>query len=250
MPVSKGRVEGRLQVLKPREVGTIHRSALRVLSQVGIELRDQELRKLLVAKGAKAVGHRVYIPEPLVQEALEMVPHEFTLYARGNAPTLDLGPGQVYLGTGGAALWILDPETDQVREATLRDLADLAWLVDNLEHVHFFLRPVIAHDVPKELLDVNTLYACLANTQKHAQSTAVIVSIVAYQDRLLVSIQDNGTGFPGNARAKMQSDLHFGMRTMHQLAEQAGGYLETMNNEDGGAVVRLTLPLSAGSMPV
>jgi signal transduction histidine kinase len=90
----------------------------------------------------------------------------------------------------------------------------------------------------------------LANTQKHAQSTAVIVSIVVYQDRLLVSIQDNGTGFSGNARAKMQSDLHFGMRTMHQLAEQAGGYLETMNNEDGGAVVRLTLPLSARSMPV
>ncbi len=90
----------------------------------------------------------------------------------------------------------------------------------------------------------------LANTQKHAQAGAVIVSIRYYQDRLLVSIQDDGKGFPNGGAAGMQSDLHFGMRTMHQLAQQAGGYLETMNNEDGGAVVRLTLPLRIRSNAV
>jgi len=38
---------------------------------------------------------------PVVQEALEPVPHKFTLYGRDGAPTLDAGPGHVHLDPGG-----------------------------------------------------------------------------------------------------------------------------------------------------
>jgi signal transduction histidine kinase len=83
----------------------------------------------------------------------------------------------------------------------------------------------------------------LANIQKHARASAVVVGIASYLDRLVLSIQDNGVGFPQPGMIHEYSDLHFGMRTMHQLAQQAGGYLETLNNEDGGgALVRFTLP--------
>ncbi len=83
----------------------------------------------------------------------------------------------------------------------------------------------------------------LANIQKHAHATAVIVNVTVYLDRLIISIQDDGVGFQSDTTAYKYSDLHFGLRTMHQLAERAGGYLEAFNHEDGGAVIRFTLPL-------
>jgi signal transduction histidine kinase len=85
----------------------------------------------------------------------------------------------------------------------------------------------------------------LANIQKHAQATAAIVSITVRPDRLLVSIQDNGVGFPANMDGFTSNDLHFGMRTMHQLADHTGGYLEAINHEDGGALVRFSLPFKS-----
>lgn len=87
----------------------------------------------------------------------------------------------------------------------------------------------------------------LTNVQKHAQATAVIVNITFYLDRLVVSIQDNGIGFTTTLDAYQESNLHFGLRTMHQLAERAGGYLEAFNHEEGGAVIRFTLPWPEGA---
>jgi len=59
-----------------------------------------------------------------------------------------------------------------VRDPTLADLGDIAWLVENLENIHFFLRPVVARDVPPEILDINKFYTCLANTNKHVMASA------------------------------------------------------------------------------
>jgi len=84
----------------------------------------------------------------------------------------------------------------------------------------------------------------LTNVQKHAHASAVVVNIATYPDKLVVSIQDDGVGFRDDAADYQTSDLHFGMRTIHQLAQRAGGYLEAFNNEDGGALVRFTLPLT------
>jgi trimethylamine--corrinoid protein Co-methyltransferase len=77
---------------------------------------------------------------------------------------------RVHIGTGGAALAVLDPETGQKRPAVLRDVAELARLVDALDNVHFYLVPVYPTDLGKDVVDVNTYYAGLANTTKHVQA--------------------------------------------------------------------------------
>jgi trimethylamine--corrinoid protein Co-methyltransferase len=71
------------------------------------------------------------------------------------------------MGTGGAAVRVIDPDSDQSRPGTLADVARLARLVDGLNNVHFFVRPCTAQDVPAELLAVNEFYAALSNTGKH-----------------------------------------------------------------------------------
>lgn len=161
-----------VRALHGEQIENIHAAALRVLEKVGIEVTDPSTREILADYGAKTDGDRVFLGKNVVEQALESAPSQFSLYARGEHPALELGAGDVYLGTGGAAIRVLDPEHDTFRESTLEDLAELAWLVENLEHIHFFLRPVIARDVADEELDENTLFACLANTQKHVTLAA------------------------------------------------------------------------------
>jgi len=83
----------------------------------------------------------------------------------------------------------------------------------------------------------------LVNVQKHAQATEAIVSVTYMADRLVVSVQDNGRGFPKGLNLLEPGPLHFGMKNMHGLAGQVGGYIEALNGDDGGAVVRFVLPL-------
>ena len=54
-----------------------------------------------------------------------------------------------------------------------RDLYDAARLVDALDNIHLFSRPLVARDArdPKHL-DVNTAHACLAGTAKHVCMSA------------------------------------------------------------------------------
>ena len=74
------------------------------------------------------------------------------------------------MGTGGAAIKILDLKTGQLRETTLSDLYDATRLVDQLKNIHFLVRPCIPTDIPKEAYDINMFYACLKATQKHVMS--------------------------------------------------------------------------------
>jgi hypothetical protein len=83
---------------------------------------------------------------------------------------LDLTEDRVHLGTGGAAIRIIDLETGAYRPTTLKDLYLLARLVDKLDHVHFFLRPCIPTDIAGDAYDVNMFYACMKGTGKHVMS--------------------------------------------------------------------------------
>ncbi len=63
---------------------------------------------------------------------------------------------------------MLDLESGSYRDALLVDLYDFARLVDTLDNIHFFWRPVVARDLPDPLdLDLNTAYASMHGTSKH-----------------------------------------------------------------------------------
>ena len=63
---------------------------------------------------------------------------------------LDLRQGRVFLGTGGAALTVLDLATGRARPGELADIARIGRLVDALPNVHFYLRPCVPQDTPRE----------------------------------------------------------------------------------------------------
>lgn len=155
--------------LRDEDIKHIHEASLAVLERTGIEVMPSECREIFRQAGAKVddTHNRVFIPRRLVQEALAKTPHEVILCGRDPTHDLRLGGRRVYMGTGGAAVKVLDLETQRVRESTLADVARIGRLVDALDNIHFYLRACVARDIPIDLLDINTYYAAATNTTKH-----------------------------------------------------------------------------------
>jgi trimethylamine--corrinoid protein Co-methyltransferase len=166
-------VGGSIRLLSDRDVRDVDAAARSILAKTGVRAEDERLVEILVGAGGRAdTDGRVTFPPHVVDDALESAPSRVLLHGRSGYPPLDLGGRRVYLGTGGAAIRILDLDDGRAREPRLSDLADIAWLVEQLEHVHFFLRPVVARDVPPAALDLCKFYTCLVNTRKHVMGSA------------------------------------------------------------------------------
>jgi two-component system sensor histidine kinase DegS len=89
-----------------------------------------------------------------------------------------------------------------------------------------------------------------SNVRKHAQASAVIVSVQSAEASMSVTIQDNGIGLARPETLENgEGGLHFGMVAMRQLALQAGGKFLIANNDDQGVIVRATFPLPGGGLP-
>lgn len=167
--VPPGLPGGWYKPLKDDDIRRIHEASLAVLERTGIEVMPSECREIFRQAGARVddAHNRVFIPRGMVEEALALAPNKVVLCGRDPRHDLMLGGPRVYMGTGGAAVKVLDLETQRARESTLADVAQIGHLVDALDNIHFYLRACVARDIPIELLDINTYYAAITNTTKH-----------------------------------------------------------------------------------
>jgi len=170
----KGLDGGIYKPLSSEGIQAIHDASLTILEKTGIayEAGLEATAEMLADAGVTVDReiHRVRFPRELILTQIAKAPSRVILYARDGKNDLDLTEDKVHLGTGGAAVKILDLETGQPRSSTLRDLYDLGRLVDRLDHIHFFLRPCIPTDIAEADYDVNMFYACLKATGKHVMS--------------------------------------------------------------------------------
>ncbi|MBU4561886.1 trimethylamine methyltransferase family protein, partial [bacterium] len=174
----KGGIEGgKYCLLSNEEIKMIHESSLKILQQTGIKSENEEILTHFSKIGAEVdLGKGIIKFSPaLVENAINKAPSKILLCGREEKNDLTLEGKKVYCGTGGAALNVLDLETGERRESRLKDIADIAKLVDALDNIHFYLRPVVARDISSEFLDVNKYYAALSNTSKHVMGSAYTV---------------------------------------------------------------------------
>ena len=157
--------------LSEEQVLTIHDASLKILEKTGVTYEQGLLDTVnMLGKAGAKVGvdpARVTFPSALIEESVAKAPERVILYSRDGENDLDLTEHRVYLGTGGAAITILDLESGQARPTTLNDLYQLARLVESLDNIHFYLRPCVPTDIPVEAYDANVIYACLKGTAKH-----------------------------------------------------------------------------------
>lgn len=168
-PIQAGMESGAYKPLNENDIALIHEAALQLLEELGLSQAPPSGIKAMTAAGAiMGDDGRLRFPRRMVEDMLAKAGRNFTLH--GQDPKHDLHPGgkRVHYGTAGAAVHIVDVEKREYRDSLLQDLYDAARLVQKLDNIHFFQRPVVARDMENNLdLDINTVYASISGTQKH-----------------------------------------------------------------------------------
>ncbi|MEJ2038476.1 MAG: trimethylamine methyltransferase family protein [Desulfosarcinaceae bacterium] len=168
---AKGLAGGRYRPLTDEDIGNIHRTVLRVFSEVGVQVNYDKALEIFKEAGARVDTQTriVKFEEAMVMDLIARAPSHVNLCGREPDGSLDckIGGTSVYMGTGGTALNVQDPGSDERRPSQLHDIVNMARLVDALENIHFYMLNIFPHDVDREDVDVNRFGAALNRTRKH-----------------------------------------------------------------------------------
>lgn len=184
-------VGGRLQPLSRSDVQRIIDSAFEVLQRIGMADLPGDLRAELAARGAVVSRFgRLCMPRAMVEDALARAPRQVDLPGFSPHTGLTIGGGRVHIGTGGAAVHVLDARKTVFRDARLADLLAAMRVLDASPNIHYGVRPLIARDLDDPLhLDINTAFACVKGTAKPIgvsfQSEATVGEVIRLFDAAL-----------------------------------------------------------------
>ena len=167
-------VGGKYKPLSEAECRMIFETACELLDEVGMGSPIPAIVEAVTGAGGRydEEHHRVHFPRKLIDWAIETAAKEFTLHGYNPDKDLQIGGERVHFGTAGAAVHIYNTETNNYDLSHLVDLYDLGRLAHNAEHLHFFLRPIVARDMETARdLDINTAYAVMSATDKPVASS-------------------------------------------------------------------------------
>jgi trimethylamine--corrinoid protein Co-methyltransferase len=171
MKVRKGLSGGQYKPLTEEDIVKIHETSMRVFAEIGIQINFDEARGLFRDAGAEVEesSRVVKVPPDLVQELIFKAPSMVTLCGRAENGELDceIGGDKVYMGTGGTALNVQESGSRDARRSQLKDVMNMARLVEALDNIHFYMLNVYPNDLPDEDIDVNRFGAALNRTRKH-----------------------------------------------------------------------------------
>ena len=162
-------VGGRLALLGGEELDLIHDAALAILAGTGLaDPTDKAKNLVLAAGGSLSPDGRLLFPPALIERVIDSLPGRITLCGRRPGTDLDTG---------------------RYRDSVLADIHDAARIVEQMDHIHFFSRPMVARDIENPAaMELNTAWACLAGTSKHvmvsASSVASVDAIAALAHRI------------------------------------------------------------------
>ncbi|MGI5167410.1 sensor histidine kinase [Spirillospora sp. CA-253888] len=100
--------------------------------------------------------------------------------------------------------------------------------------------PVVAAEI------VAVLKEALENVARHAHASRVEVGLAEEDDRLVLTVRDDGRGMAGPPDLeRLFDDGHYGLVGMGERAASAGGSVEIDSAPGAGTTVRLSLPRTA-----
>jgi trimethylamine---corrinoid protein Co-methyltransferase len=165
----KPTVGGQYRPLTDEGIRKIHDSAMTLLSEIGVEVHSKLAFDTFQKRGAVCDASRklVKLSRPMVEDSIARAPKKVVLCGREEKHDLYCEGKNVYLGTGGTVLNVIDLETDMKRQTQLKDVRDIARLCDALENVHFMVLPVYPNDLPPQEVDINRFHSSIMNCSKH-----------------------------------------------------------------------------------
>jgi trimethylamine--corrinoid protein Co-methyltransferase len=239
-PVRPGIEGGGYGPLRVNDCERIHEGVLTLLETVGFANAIPSCIKALTKAGA-ILGEdcRIRFPRALVLDTINKAARHFTLCGQDPKHDMLIQGKRVHYGTAGIAVHLVDIEKREYRESRLQDIYDAARIVEGLDNIHFFQRPMVARDIPDPLeMDFNTLYACVMGTSKHVGTSFTVRENVKPALEMLYAIAGGEENF--RARPFVSNSNGFVVSPM-KFAEDACGVLEAC--VEGGIPILL---LSAG----
>jgi len=163
-------------LMSKAEEDLIHDKSIECLNEIGVRVDSEPVLELLEKHGA-AVDHENHIAkitEKMVDEALEAAPKKITLYGRGPRNVIELPAASYpYSAMSGCSIFIRDKDTDEYRDTTAKDAADISKLTDGLDGIDIMWPAVSAKDMPVHGQTLHELWITLQNCSKHFQGDAL-----------------------------------------------------------------------------
>lgn len=145
--------------------------AFRVLAERGVQVHSTLAQERLIAAGAHrdSDSGALRLPRTLVESAIHSNPSSVTLCSRDGSRDAVLEGSRVYHGTGGTAIYVLDPDSGLRRPSTTADLILNARLIQALPHLDLTTINVFPNDVEdRDAIDVTRFFHTLDHMTKHA----------------------------------------------------------------------------------
>lgn len=154
------------QILTEAEIEQIESQALRILSDVGIKVYNQELRHKAKQAGLVVDDEVVRIPPEIVRWAIGAAPREWCLYGR-NGSRLPLTKGNCHLSTYADGLFVLDYRASEPRPSTEQDLVDFVRLGQAANEIAIVGPVCYARDYPEPVQLLHTAKVVMLHSDKH-----------------------------------------------------------------------------------
>ena len=164
-----GRYSSCYRPLSTNDIEAIHKASMLILGKTGFIVDNRRALELFAGHGAGVDFEKkiVRVEEEWAMKYLKKAPARIILYGREEKHNLVVEADRTFFGTGGTALNIYDRQTGQRRPSLLSDLAEIAALIDALDHIHWYCLPVYPTELEKEDVDINRYYSAIKNTSKH-----------------------------------------------------------------------------------
>jgi trimethylamine--corrinoid protein Co-methyltransferase len=164
-----------MEVLSADQVEAIHRTSLRILEELGIEVMSPIACARLKAVGATVdeVTGTVRLDPAVVEQALATAPAMFTLTPRNAARRVILGGNHINFGLVAGPPNVHDLERGR-RPGNYRDYCDLVRLAQYFNAIHLLGNQVCAPvDLPANSRHLDTYRANLVYTDRAFHCTAI-----------------------------------------------------------------------------
>jgi len=161
---------GRYRPLSEADATRVAEAALEVLAKAGVAAYSETAYRALTGAGGEGdeATRIVRLPKAMVEDAIASNPSSVTLYSRDGEVDCHLEDSRVHYGTGGTAIYVLDPETGERRPSRTEDVILNARFVEALENIHLFTINVFPNEIEnKDHIDVNRFFHAFDNTRKH-----------------------------------------------------------------------------------
>ena len=167
-------------LLSTEQITKIHDATLELLESVGVRVMLPEAVNMLADSGCRVKeDNLVKIPNWLVEEAILSAPSRIILYNRLGQEAMRLEDRCVHFGMGTDLIQTYDLDTGELRESQLTDVANAARIADALEDIDFVGSYALPHDVPTNLMYLDSFKAELENAIKPIFFTAAGLDDIA-----------------------------------------------------------------------